>query len=148
MKDIFLVGIMVLTCPVCKVESPIIPRMAELHRVIANSLLEKKESLRGDEIRFLRKNAGFPAQDFAALLGVTPSHLSRIENAKTNKLGAPADRLVRLVAKAHMNGDVTFRTLQELASQKVLEAREQSTGQRELFKLNAKNHWQPERKAA
>lgn len=146
-KDVFLVGIIVLSCPACKKESPIVPRIAELHKVIATSLLQKKESLRGDEVKFLRKNAGFPAQDFAALLGITPSHLSRIENGKTKTLGSSADRLARLIARAHMNGDVSFTALRELASQRVLQARELAAGQRELFKLE-KNHWHREEKAA
>jgi transcriptional regulator with XRE-family HTH domain len=146
-KDLFLVGIFVASCPACKQESPIIPRMAELHRVIATSLLQKKEFLRGDEIKFLRKNAGFAAQDFAALLGITPSHLSRIENGKTKQLGSPADRLARLVAKAQINGDVTFEALKELASEKVLQVKEHATSQRELFKLE-KNRWHREKEAA
>lgn len=146
-KDLFLVGIIVASCPACKQENPIIPKMAELHRVIATSLLQKKESLRGDEIKFLRKNAGFAAQDFAALLGITPSHLSRIENGKTKQLGSSADRLARLVAKAQIKGDVTFEALKELASERVLQVKEQDTGQRELFKLE-KNRWHREREAA
>ena len=146
-KDLFLVGILVASCPTCKEESPIIPKMAELHRVITISLMQKKESLRGDEIKFLRKNAGFAAQDFAALLGITPSHLSRIENGKTKQLGSSADRLARLVAQAHIKGDVTFEALRGLASQKLLHAKEQATGQREVFKLE-KNRWHREKEAA
>ena len=146
-KDVFLVGIMVLSCPACGSESPIIPKMADLHRAIEITLMQKKESLRGDEIRFLRKNAGFAAQDFAALLGITPSHLSRIENGKTSKLGSSADRLARIVAKAHIAGEVQFKTLQQIASERVLAAREAVSGQRELFRLE-RNRWHREKEAA
>lgn len=144
--NVWLVGITVLTCPKCGERAPVIPRILDLHRAIAASLLQKRSALRGDEIRFIRKHAGFPAQDFAALLGVTPSHLSRIENGKTPKLGSPADRLARMVGKAHLSGSVEFETLKQLASERVSEAKEDKTAQLELFLR--KNRWQVEKAAA
>src|SRR6266487_1166795 len=58
MKDVVLVGIQVLLCPGCQAEGAKIPRIGQLHRVIVKSLIEQPDPLRGDQVRFLRKNAG------------------------------------------------------------------------------------------
>lgn len=146
LDNVWLVGIKVLNCPRCDVKAPVIPRIEELHRTIAAALLKKPAPLRGDEIRFLRKHAEFPAQDFAALLGITPSHLSRIENGKTPKLGRAADRLARMIAKAHLSGSFDLEALKQLAGEKLSASSEKATGQIELFLK--RNHWQAEPKAA
>ncbi len=99
LKNVYLAGIIVRKCQKCGIESPIIPRMVELHDVIGQILINKPGLLNGDEIRFLRKNAGFSAKEFSELVGVNNSHLSRIENGKTASLGASADKLVRAIAE-------------------------------------------------
>ena len=90
-------GILVYRCPRCGGAAPLIPRIAQLHRMMAKILVEKPSALTGPEIRFLRKHAGFSAQEFANALGVDASHLSRVETSKPGyeKLGKPADRLAR-----------------------------------------------------
>src|SRR5215470_4997252 len=94
LKNEMLTGIDVFTCPKCNIEMPVIPRAAQLQECIAEKLACKQEPLAGDEIRFLRKYAGLPAQTFARLIGIRPEHLSRIENGHTNNLGKPTDMLV------------------------------------------------------
>ena len=93
-------GIMVMRCPTCGMETPMIPKIAQLHRKMVEILIAKPSVLTGPEIRFLRKSAGFPAKEFAALVGVTASHLSRVENVKDGleSLGVPADKLARLLS--------------------------------------------------
>ena len=98
LKNVYLMGIRVRVCPKCKIESPIIPRMADLHDLIRQLLVRKPELLAGDEIRFLRKNAGLSAKDFAEFINESPSHLSRVENGKTPALGPQADKLARAIA--------------------------------------------------
>lgn len=71
----------------CPAEMPIIPRVCELHRVMADSLIGQPEPLSGDQIRFLRKSIGLAARKFAALLQVDPAHLSRVETGKIKRLG-------------------------------------------------------------
>ncbi len=100
LSSVALAGIVVRHCPQCRAEQPVIPRIAELHRAIALDLVRKPGLLEGEEVRFLRKWAGFPARKFAALLGVSPEHLSRIENGQTASFGAPTDRLARAAAVA------------------------------------------------
>ena len=98
LKNAYLAGIEIRECPKCKIESPIIPRIAGLHDLIQKILVSKPALLTGDEIRFLRKNAGFSAKEFAEIIDETPSHLSRVERGKTSSLGAQADKLVRAIA--------------------------------------------------
>jgi len=104
LDNVWLVGIRVRRCAKCGNELPIIPRIAELHRLIARTLVELRRPLRGQEIRFLRKHAGLAGQAFAAMLGIRPEHLSRVENGHTATFGAPADRLTRAIA-AMTTGD-------------------------------------------
>jgi putative transcriptional regulator len=67
-----LVGIVVHRCATCNIEAPVIPKPAELHGLLARMFLRKAGVLAGDELRFLRKHAGFSAQKFAEMLGVDP----------------------------------------------------------------------------
>ncbi len=107
LDNVLLSGIAVYVCQQCQGEAPVIPRIGQLHRVIADALLHKPELLSGQELRFLRKHAGLPAQKFADLLEVRPEHLSRIENGHTKALGKPTDRLARaLVLAASSRDDV------------------------------------------
>lgn len=138
LSNVFLAGITVHTCPRCGVESPVIQRIAELHQVIARVLAQKPASLRGDEIRFLRKHAGFPARKFAALLGVTPEHLSRVENGHTKSLGESADRLARAIATIAKDGEEARDILLKIADE--LESAHPKTERKPLFKLE-KKHW-------
>ncbi len=114
-KGVELVGIRVQACPRCGVQMPYIPRMAELHRVIARVLVQQPTRLRGDQIRFLRKHAGLPSNEFARLIGVTPEHLSKVENAHFEFLGEQSDRLVRFCVTAiAQDGDAAREVLLEI----------------------------------
>ena len=103
LSNVYLAGIVIRNCTRCRAESPVIPKIGKLNDFIARDLVKKPALLTGEEIRFLRKNAGFPAKTFAELVGVDPKHLSRIENGHTDTLGVPADRLVRVIARAADN---------------------------------------------
>jgi putative zinc finger/helix-turn-helix YgiT family protein len=108
LKDVFLYGIRAWRCVQCGAEVPEIPRIAELHQVMASALAQKPGELSGDELRFLRKSAGFPAAKFAMLLGISPEHLSRVENGHHDALGRAADRLARALIMA-ASGDENLR---------------------------------------
>lgn len=102
LQDVFLSGIKVFACPQCKTESPIIPRISQLHKLIAEDLIQQERLLRWDEIRFLRKHAGFPAKEFATLLRVSQSYFSKVENG-AEKLSPTGDKLVRAIATQVLN---------------------------------------------
>ena len=102
LDNVFLVGITVYACQHCDIEIPEIPHVEELNQTIAEALANKATLLTGPEIRFLRNRAGFSAKKFAALLNVTPEHLSRIENSDSQGMGGAADKLARV---ATMDGE-------------------------------------------
>ena len=115
LKDVFLVGIDICHCEHCGDVSPIIPKIGELHAVITLALLNKSKNLTGNELRFLRKNAEIAANKFAALLSISPEHLSRIENSANQTLGAQADKLARAIIADHVNGDIVGKILSRTA---------------------------------
>lgn len=143
LKDIFLTGIVVRECQQCKRELPIIPRIAELHQVIAADLAKKPALLRGDEIKFLRKHAGLPANKFARLIGVTPEYLSRVENEHHDALGSSADKLARFFAMAvAQDGEMARSVLLEMAES--IGGPEPPSGgaaRRHTFELVGKKRW-------
>lgn len=84
------------TCTKCGEREVVLPKLEELHRVIAHMVLLKDERLAGAEIRYLRKYLGWSATDFAKRAGVDRATVSRWENSQ-QPIGATADRLLRLL---------------------------------------------------
>lgn len=78
-----------------------IPRAPELHQIIAAFLLRKKAQLSGREIRFLRKQLGLKAKEFATLMGVDNVTVSRWERGE-NAPSESNDRLIRLLYASRM----------------------------------------------
>jgi DNA-binding XRE family transcriptional regulator len=105
-RDVLLVGLGVGVCANCGQETADIPLLDELHGVIASTVVESHTALTGKEIRFLRTVADISAKDFANLLGVSPEHLSRIENDHTPSLGLATDRLARAIFLATRSGEL------------------------------------------
>jgi putative zinc finger/helix-turn-helix YgiT family protein len=105
LKSVVLLNIVVYHCK-CGAIVPEIPYAGILHNCIAMSVLEKKALLSGEEIRFIRKAAGFSATELARVLGMEKGTVSRWENSKQG-IGKDADRLLRAVCFA--------RTMERLA---------------------------------
>jgi putative zinc finger/helix-turn-helix YgiT family protein len=105
LKSVVLLNIVVYHCK-CGAIVPEIPYAGMLHNRIAMSVLEKKALLSGEEIRFIRKAAGFSATELARVLGMEKGTVSRWENSK-QVIGKDADRLLRAVCFA--------RTMERLA---------------------------------
>jgi len=115
LSAVLLSGIDLYYCPNCKAESPVIPRIAQLHESLAQEIIQLPRLLSGDEIKFLRKHAGLPAQQFARLIGVTPEHLSRVENGHTKTFGKNTDRLIRAFTLTAKKGKEARKMLLGLA---------------------------------
>ncbi len=94
LTNVWLEGVKILKCE-CGEEVVSIPQILNLHKLIAEILLEQENQLSGREIRFLRKHMGMKAIDFAARLGVDNSTVSRWEHDK-ERPSESIDRLVRL----------------------------------------------------
>ncbi len=92
---ITLVGIEEFKCPKCGAVYFEIPKLKELHALIAETLLKKNSVLSGAEIRFLRKELGYSTAQFGQLISYDPKSLSRIENGH-QKVTDTFDRLVRM----------------------------------------------------
>lgn len=103
LTSITLKGAEFVTCDKCGNRELIIPHMNQLMRLIALALIWKPCRLKGEDVRYLRKYVGQSAADFANLLAVDPTTLSKWENDH-DPVGSANDRLIRLVVLA-MAGD-------------------------------------------
>lgn len=73
-----------------------IPAQRELHELLAHMILRKSAPLTGAEVRFLRKRLGWSSKEFAKRIGISPVHVSRIEN-RGRPIIRPLNLLLRLV---------------------------------------------------
>lgn len=81
-------------CSACGEYEVSIPRIEALHRAIALDLIEKPTRLTPEEIRFLRKYIGLSGADFAKMMHVDPSTVSRWEKG-IQPMGEVSDTLLR-----------------------------------------------------
>ena len=93
-------GVEVARCRQCGRESIAIPRIAQLHRAIAEAFVSQRRMLAPSEIRFLRKHIGLSGSDFAQRMGVARETVSRWETG-AQPMGAVADRLLRMLVVTH-----------------------------------------------
>jgi putative transcriptional regulator len=96
LPNVVLLGVDVRRCPKCGAFEVLLPRVAELYRVIANAVIHKPARLSGAEVKFLRKHLGWSGADFAAHMGVDPTTVSAWENERKT-FGTSSDRLLRLM---------------------------------------------------
>ena len=96
---VLLVNVELRLCPTHGL-SPAIPRIEQLHKMIAQGIVTKTSRLSGAEVKFLRKHIGWSGQDFARHIGVTPACVSRWENDH-EQIGEGSDRALRLMAIIH-----------------------------------------------
>jgi putative zinc finger/helix-turn-helix YgiT family protein len=96
LRNVTLVGVEVRRCATCGDYEIVIPRVEELHRVLAAAIVRRRSRLASEEIRFLRKYLGYSGVDFAKVIGVTAETVSRWENSK-EKMGASAEKLLRML---------------------------------------------------
>lgn len=68
-------------CPECgSIKGHMIPKPQELIAVVGTLRACDPRKLNGKEIRFLRKSMGLNGKDFADRIGLSPAHLSKLEN--------------------------------------------------------------------
>jgi putative zinc finger/helix-turn-helix YgiT family protein len=99
LKHVMLHGIDLVECPECKNVDPIIPSLKDLFSSLAYAVVNKPSRLRGDEIRFLRKYIHKTQGQFARILQLDPTTISKYEN-NDDVPGPQTDKLIRLVAIA------------------------------------------------
>ena len=106
LPNITLVGIRISRCRQCGGYEIAIPRIEQLHRLIARSVIEKATRLTPAEVRYLRTWMDLSGADFARRMGVTAETVSRWENGAA-PIGAQADRVLRLLI-AQRSGEVRY----------------------------------------
>lgn len=99
LSNVILQGIEVADCPKCGNTGVIIPRMAKIHRAIAQALAESPARLTGEQLRFLRKHLGLSGDRFGSYLHTDRTKISKWERGE-DRIGPATDRLVRLLAAA------------------------------------------------
>jgi len=104
LKNVVLLDVLVHRCVRCGAERVEIPNMDGLHRTVALAVLCKDRLLSGEEIRFLRKIAGFTATNLAKSLAVTKNAVSRWENG--GKIGPASERAVRAICGMQIIADI------------------------------------------
>jgi putative zinc finger/helix-turn-helix YgiT family protein len=96
LDNLYLKNIKVERCKKCDLDVPYIPKIIRLHDTIARAIVLKSTLLKGEEMRFLRKNLLIKAQDWAKLLRKDVATISRAEK-DGNVLNKDLDLLVRLL---------------------------------------------------
>ncbi len=93
-------GVEVTRCTECGKEEIAIPRIGQLHRVLAERFVKQQRMLAPVEIRFLRKHIGLATADFAKMVGVARETVCRWEKG-AKPMGVSTDRLLRLMVVTH-----------------------------------------------
>jgi len=101
LQNVWLNGVEIFNCSQCGENFAFIPCVQELHKLIAQILLEQENQLSGREIRFLRKHMGMKSKDFANNLGVRPVTISRWESGDYPP-SKSFDKFIRLFYAANM----------------------------------------------
>ena len=96
LDNVYLLNMEFRECDSCGTKVPRLKRMPELHSTIARAIAMQPCSLRGQDVRFLRKQLGYSAKEWATLLRTDASTLSRWENDQ-QEMGTQSDSLVRLL---------------------------------------------------
>lgn len=94
-------NIIVYRCSKCGAIVPEIPAIGELHRQLVLGIVNKRNLLAGQEIKFLRKMAGLSSKDLALTLGVSASTVSRWENG-SRTISKNSDAALRMICFAGM----------------------------------------------
>jgi putative zinc finger/helix-turn-helix YgiT family protein len=89
-------GVEVARCTKCGLEEVSIPRIQQLHKLLAEHLISLPRSLAPVEVKFLRKHIGLSTIDFARCMGVSRETVSRWETGN-KPMGSASDRLLRLL---------------------------------------------------
>lgn len=100
LTNIVLLDVQVRHCSSCGADLVSLPRLAELHRVIALALISKAARLTPAEIKFLRKSLGWSGADFARHLHVDPATVSRWESETSPQPMSESNELVLRLAVA------------------------------------------------
>lgn len=119
LENVCLTNVEMRACEACGERTPRLPRVLELHANIARHIALQPMPLRGADIRFLRKQLGMRAREWAGLLRIDVSTFSRWENDE-QRPGPQSDALIRFIyfyeAEVRENRSVPDRLAEQIAS--------------------------------
>jgi putative transcriptional regulator len=96
LDNVYLKNVNVRTCESCGEKTLRVARILELHETIARGVALQPCPLRGPDVRFLRKQLGYSAKEWATFLRIDISTLSRWENGQ-QEIGPQSDSLIRFL---------------------------------------------------
>jgi YgiT-type zinc finger domain-containing protein len=134
LPNVLLVNIRVDRCPACGAYEVELPAIQQLHKALAHFMLQKRERLHQDELRFLRKYLGFSLEDLAPYLEVSPEQIAQWEEGTSPILPLQEKFLRALVAIREPVDSYPFQLWREVAQQ------EPST-LRTHARFDENNHW-------
>lgn len=96
LDNVYLKNVQVRLCAHCKEKSLRLARLTQLHATIARAVAMQPCPLRGQDVRFLRKQLGYSQKEWATFLRTDVSTLSRWENDQ-QPIGVQSDSLMRFL---------------------------------------------------
>lgn len=96
LRDVVVHGVDLIKCGKCGNVDPILSGVDEIMHLIALAVLRKPYRLEGAELRFLRKHVDLTQEEFAKLLRVDKTTLSKWEN-DGDPIGFQSDLLARVL---------------------------------------------------
>jgi putative zinc finger/helix-turn-helix YgiT family protein len=96
LDNVYLKNVGLRVCESCGEKSIRLPQIKQLQATIGRAVAMQPCPLRGQDIRFLRKQLGYSAKEWAAFLRTDASTLSRWENDQQD-IGIQSDALIRLL---------------------------------------------------
>jgi DNA-binding transcriptional regulator YiaG len=94
-------GVTQYLCPKCGAASTVIKNIVGLHKVIAINIAVAKRRLKGAELRFLREQLGFSAEELATLVEYSEDHIRKIESGVSTPKG-PYEMFLRVAVMRGM----------------------------------------------
>ena len=115
LPNVFLRNVEIRRCPSCGEVYEVIPRIEQLHALLARAVATKRAKLTAGEIRFLRKWLGWDQAEFATRMDVQPETVSRWESG-AQVVSGTTERLLRLMALTQQpKRNYTLDMLREVA---------------------------------
>lgn len=102
LDNVWLTNVPFAVCEKCGERTMGLPNPIGLMRCIGEGVILTSGPLSGKEIRFLRKSLFLKSSEFASLIGVTRTTVSRWENGETTP-DTSSDRLIRLTYANKIN---------------------------------------------
>lgn len=141
LSKVYLRGISILKCTNddCGEEEVTIPNIEVLHSLLAEKIATQANTLRPEEIRFLRTHLGFSGADFASKIGVSPETVSRWEKGTVN-MKAAVEKLLRVLILSKAGPFRNYDQLDAFASNK------SRTAHKLVYRIK-KSHWEEDKAA-